>query len=66
MHNIGIIIMPLTANNKTPKIPRVTKEQLVQAIETLSKDTGIEWNRNNLKDKTTIPNLLAIIALLKA
>ena len=58
--------MPLTANNKTPKIPRVTKEQLVQAIETLSKDTGIEWNRNNLKDKTTIPNLLAIIALLKA
>lgn len=58
--------MPLTANNKTPKIPRVTKEELVSAIETLSKDTGIEWNRNNLKDKTTIPNLLAIIALLKA
>ena len=59
--------MQLTANNKMPKkAPRVTKEQLVTEIMALSEARSIDWNRNNLKDKTTIPNLQAIIALLKA
>ena len=48
------------------KAPRVTKEQLVTEIMALSEARSIDWNRNNLKDKTTIPNLQAIIALLKA
>ncbi len=57
--------MQLTANNKMPKkAPRVTKEELVREIETISESRGIAWNRNNLKDKTTIPNLKNIIALL--
>jgi len=59
--------MALTANNKMPKkAPRVTKEQLVTEIMALSEGRSIDWNRNNLKDKTTIPNLQVIIALLKA
>jgi hypothetical protein len=57
--------MQLTANNKMPKkAPRVTKEQLVTEIMEISEARGIAWNRNNLKDKTTIPNLKNIIALL--
>lgn len=60
----GTIIMQLTANNKKPK--RKTKEEYVREIIELSESKGIDWNRNNLKDKTTIPNLQSIIALLKA
>tara|TARA_R110002020_G_scaffold350715_1_gene564063 strand:+ start:594 stop:764 length:171 start_codon:yes stop_codon:yes gene_type:complete len=56
--------MQLTANNKKPK--RKTKEEYVREIIELSESKGIDWNRNNLKDKTTIPNLQSIIALLKA
>ena len=56
--------MQLTANNKKPK--RKTKEEYVREIIELSESRGIDWNRNNLKDKTTIPNLQSIIALLKA
>lgn len=60
----GTIIMQITANNKKPK--RKTKEEYVREIIELSESKGIDWNRNNLKDKTTIPNLQSIIALLKA
>jgi len=56
--------MQLTANNKKPK--RKTKEEYVREIIELSESRGIDWNRNNLKDKTTIPNLQSIIAILKA
>jgi len=55
--------MQLTANNKKPK--RKTKEEYVREIIELSESKGIDWNRNNLKDKTTIPNLQNIIALLQ-
>ena len=55
--------MQLTANNKKPK--RKTKEEYVREIIELSEAKGIDWNRNNLKDKTTIPNLQNIIALLQ-
>ena len=51
--------------DKTTKAPRKTKEHYVREIEQLSVDRGLEWNRNNLKDKTTIPNLKLIISLLK-
>lgn len=51
--------------DKTAKAPRKTKEHYVRDIEELSKDRGLDWNRNNLKDKTTIPNLKIIIDLLK-
>ena len=61
----GDFIMQLTASNKTPKKTRRTKEDIVRAIETLSSEKNLDWNRNNLKDKTTIPNLEIIESLLK-
>ena len=48
-----------------PKKVRRTKEDIVRSIETLSTERGLTWNRNNLKDKTTIPNLEHIETLLK-
>lgn len=57
--------MQLTATNKTPKKTRRTKEDIVRSIEALSTERGLDWNRNNLKDKTTIPNLELIETLLK-
>tara|TARA_R110001583_G_scaffold86606_2_gene226305 strand:- start:1314 stop:1490 length:177 start_codon:yes stop_codon:yes gene_type:complete len=57
--------MQLTATNKTPKKTRRTKEDIVRAIEALSSEKNLDWNRNNLKDKTTIPNLEIIESLLK-
>ena len=52
-------------NDKTPtKKTRRTKEEIVRSIESLSSER-FEWNRNNLKDKTTIPNLEIIESLLK-
>jgi hypothetical protein len=57
--------MQLTATNKTPKKVRRTKEDIVRSIEALSTERGLTWNRNNLKDKTTIPNLEIIETLLK-
>jgi hypothetical protein len=51
--------------DKTPKKVRRTKEDIVRSIEALSTERGITWNRNNLKDKTTIPNLEHIETLLK-
>lgn len=50
-------------NDKTKKTRR-TKEEIVRSIESLSSER-FEWNRNNLKDKTTIPNLEIIESLLK-
>ena len=61
MHTIGVYIM--TDKNAKPK--RKTKEDYVREIIALSDAKGIAWNRNNLKDKTTIPNLQNIIALLQ-
>jgi len=61
----GDFIMQLTASNKTPKKTRRTKEDIVRAIEALSSEKNLDWNRNNLKDKTTIPNLEIIESLLK-
>jgi len=56
--------MQITASNKTPKKTRRSKEEIVRSIEALSSER-FEWNRNNLKDKTTIPNLEIIESLLK-
>ena len=53
----------MTDKNAKPK--RKTKEDYVREIIALSDAKGIAWNRNNLKDKTTIPNLQNIIALLQ-
>ena len=59
--------MQLTASNKTPKKTRRTKEDIVRSIEalTIARGDTLLWNRNNLKDKTTIPNLEIIESLLK-
>jgi hypothetical protein len=44
----------------TPK----RKVEYVNDIIALSEKRGIDWNRKNLEDKTTIPNLKSIIELL--
>ena len=50
--------------DKTPKKTRRSKEEIVRSIEALSSER-FDWNRNNLKYKTTIPNLEIIESLLK-
>jgi hypothetical protein len=63
---IGVIIMIIKPSlaNKATKPKTRKKEDIVQSIEALSAVRGVKWNRNNLKDKTTIPNLESIEALL--
>jgi len=55
--------MPETKKKAPPK----RKVEYVNDILALSEGKeGVTWNRKNLEDKTTIPNLKNIIALLKA
>jgi len=46
------------------KAPAKRKVEYVNDILALSEKRGIDWNRKNLEDKTTIPNLKSIIELL--
>ena len=46
------------------KAPRKRKVEYVNDIVALSEKGGLDWNKNNLLDKTTIPNLKNILSLL--
>ena len=52
--------MDNTKKKATPK----RKVEYVNDIIALSEKRGLDWNRKNLEDKTTIPNLKSIIELL--
>ncbi len=49
-----------TKKKATPK----RKVEYVNDIIALSEKSGLDWNRKNLEDKTTIPNLKSILSLL--
>ena len=46
------------------KSPPKRKVEYVNEIIALTEKSGVVWNRKNLEDKTTIPNLKNIIQLI--